>query len=62
MSGMSHGATLSHVSNKQFPLFFASLEDGAVKYIQTPPVRLRKGSRDFAQLISSAQSYETFEF
>lgn len=60
MSGMSHAATLSHVSNKQFPLF-SFLEHGAVKYIQTPRAHLQKGSRDFAQLIPSAQSYETFK-
>lgn len=58
MSGMSHGETLSHISNKQFRLF-PSREDGAVKYIQTPQVHLWKGSRDFAQLIFSAQNYET---
>lgn len=42
-------------------LFFSSLEHGAVKYVQTPQVRLQKGSRDFVQLISSAQNYETFK-
>lgn len=60
MSGMSHGETLSRISNKQFRLF-SSREDGAVKYIQTPQVYLWKGSRDFAQLIFSAQNYETLK-
>ena len=42
-------------------LFFSSLEHGAVKHTQTPRVHLQKGYRDFAQLISSAQNYETFK-
>lgn len=60
MSAMSHGATFSHILNKQF-LFFSSLEPAAVKYIQTLQVHLWKGSRDFVQLISSAQNYVTFK-